>query len=190
MAQHAVQPHLNSDSALAGVSSEDMLLQNLMVTLDYLDFKARFISENEDVSPTLLVKMRPLLQPLTLRWIRPWHEQTPAPEYTWMLCLDQQIPIYIPDEAWPRVKEVTRLFNRFLPLGSLTVDYQRHQVALRYRFVRLRGDLSPLLVMEVMEVMATFAERLQHCVQSCLDGRAHIENIIYEAEQEFLSLQS
>ena len=29
IAQHAAQPHLNSDSALAGVSSEDMLLQNL-----------------------------------------------------------------------------------------------------------------------------------------------------------------
>ncbi len=185
----STQSPLHMDSALAGLSSEDMLLQNLLATLDYLDFKARFVSAEDDVSPVLLVKMRPLLQPLTLRWIRPWHEHQPAPEYTWMLCLDQQIPIYIPDEAWPRVREVVRLFNRFLPLGSLTLDYQRHQVALRYRFVRLRGDLSPLLVMEVMEVMATFAERLQHCVQSCLDGRVHIENILYEAEQEFLSLQ-
>lgn len=183
-------PQLNNDSALAGLSSEDMLLQNLLVTLDYLDFKARFVTLEGEVSPVLLVKMRPLLQPLTLRWVRPWHTQTPAPEYTWMLCLDQQIPIHIPESAWPRVKEITRLFNRFLPLGSLILDHQRSQVSIRYRFVRLRGDLSPLLVMEVMEVMATFGERLQYCIQSCLDGRRHIENILYEAEQEFMSLQS
>lgn len=189
LALKSADPQLKTDSALAGLSSEDMLLQNLLVTLDYLDFKARFITTPEDLSPVLLVKMRPLLQPLTLRWVRPWHSLTPTPEYTWMLCLDQQIPIHIPESAWPRVKEVTRLFNRFLPLGSLIMDHQRSQVSLRYRFVRLRGDLSPLLVMEVMEVMATFGERLQHCVQACLDGRRHIENIVYEAEQEFLTLQ-
>lgn len=189
LALKAADPQLKTDSALAGLSSEDMLLQNLLVTLDYLDFKARFITTPEDISPVLLVKMRALLQPLTLRWVRPWHTQTPAPEYTWMLCLDQQIPIHIPENAWPRVKEVTRLFNRFLPLGSLIMDHQRNQVSLRYRFVRLRGDLSPLLVMEIMEVMATFGERLQHCVQACLEGRRHIENILYEAEQEFLTLQ-
>lgn len=190
LALKAADPQLKTDSALAGLSSEDMLLQNLLVTLDYLDFKARFITSSEDVSPVLLVKMRPLLQPLTLRWVRPWHTQTPAPEYTWMLCLDQQIPIHIPESVWPRVKEVTRLFNRFLPLGSLIMDHQRSQVALRYRFIRLRGDLSPLLVMEIMEVMATFGERLQHCVQACIDGRRHIENILYEVEQEFLTLQT
>lgn len=190
LALKASEPQLKTDSALSGLSSEDMLLQNLLVTLDYLDFKARFVTLEESVSPVLLVKMRPLLQPLTLRWVRPWHSQTPSPEYTWMLCLDQQIPIYITEEAWPRVKEVVRLFNRFLPLGTLILDFQRHQVSLRYRFVRLRGDLSPLLVMEVMEVMATFGERLQHCVQACMDGRRHIENILYEAEQEFLALQN
>lgn len=170
--------------------SEDLLMQNLRVTLDYLEFPVRQVLSPQGVSPILLVQLREHLPPLSLRWMQQWHFGAEQPLYTWMLCADQSLPLTIPAAAWPRVQEVLRLFNRFLPLGTLICDYQRSRIYLRYRFVRLRGDLSTMLVMEIMEVMATFGERLHQRVGECLRQEKRLENILHEAELDFQGLTS
>ncbi len=174
----------------SGLQYEDLLMQNLRVTLDYLEFPVRQVISTQGISPVVLVQLRPHLPPLSLRWMQQWHLGSESPRYTWMLCADQSLSLTIPEEAWPRVQEVLRLFNRFLPLGTLICDYQRNRIYLRYRFVRLRGDLSTMLVMEIMEVMATFGERLHQRVGECLKQEKHLENILHEAELDFQSLTS
>lgn len=172
------------------LSSEDMLMQNLLTTLDYLDFSVKMTTLKNQFSPVLLVQMRDQLPPLSIRWLRNWHLGKLPPQHTWLLCVDQTLPLQIPEEAWPRVHEVLRVFNRFLPLGALICDYQHQRVYLRYRFVRLKGDLSAMLVMEVMEVMATFGEQLLQRLQECVTQHKHLETILDEAEADFHRLQN
>ena len=170
-----------------GFSSEDMLMQNLIVALEYLDFQVRTFSGRNDM-PVVLVTVRPQAPAIAIRWLQRWHLAAEAPKHTWMLCFDQTLPVIIPLEAWPRVHELLRVFNRFLPLGALICDYAGNQITLRYRFVRLRGDLSTLLVMEILEVMATFGERLQLRLNECVVQQKHLETILAETEQDFQTL--
>lgn len=173
------------------LGAEDVLMQNLVVTLEYLDFAVQLVAPTSGGSPALLVHLRPDLPPVVISWLRAWSpENAPMPEHSWMICFDLVLPQQIPDAIWPRIYELLRLFNRFLPLGTLLCDYVNRQISLRYRFVRLRGDLSTLLVMEVLEVLATFGERLQQRLLECLAEDKHLETILYEAEQEFLALQA
>ncbi|MGV3526046.1 MAG: hypothetical protein ACO1RX_17635 [Candidatus Sericytochromatia bacterium] len=173
------------------LGAEDVLMQNLVVTLEYLDFAVQLVAPTSGTSPALLVHLRSDLPPVVISWLRAWSpENAPTPEHSWMICFDLVLPQQIPDTSWPRIYELLRLFNRFLPLGTLLCDYVNHQISLRYRFVRLRGDLSTLLVMEVLEVLATFGERLQQRLLECLAEDKHLETILYEAEQEFLALQA
>lgn len=173
------------------LGAEDVLMQNLVVTLEYLDFAVQLVAPGSGRSPALLVHLRPDLPPVVISWMRAWSpENAPTPEHSWMICFDLVLPQQIPESAWPRIYELLRLFNRFLPLGTLLCDYVNRQISLRYRFVRLRGDLSTLLVMEVLEVLATFGERLQQRLLECLADGKHLETILYEAEQEFLALQA
>lgn len=171
-----------------GSASEDMLMQNLVVTLDYLGFPVRVLSE--DHSPLVLVYVRPDLPPMALRWLPQWHQALEYPCHSWLLCFDLALNVSVSESLWPRVAELLRMFNRFLPLGSLMYDRKLQRVVLRYRFVRLRGDLSTMLVMEILEVMASFAERLQKRLYECRDANKHLERILHETELDFQSLQS
>ncbi|MEZ0371902.1 MAG: hypothetical protein ACAI44_22615 [Candidatus Sericytochromatia bacterium] len=171
----------------AGFSSEDVLMQNLLVTLEYLDFQVRSFAQGG--SPVVEVIPRPRAPAISIRWLQRWHLAARQPEHTWMLCFDMTLPVHIPEPAWPRVQELLRVFNRFLPLGTLICDYARNQLTLRYRFVRLRGDLSTLLVMEILEVMACFGERLQQRLLECVTQQKQLETILQETEQDFQALQ-
>lgn len=173
-----------------GCASEDMLMQNLVVTLDYLDFPVRVLSGLPSHSPVVLVYLRPELPPMVVRWLRQWHQAPDSPSHSWMLCFDLALGVRIPPESWGRVQELLRMFNRFLPLGSLICDHSHQRVILRYRFVRMRGDLSTMLVMEILEVMASFAERLQRRLHECLDENKHLDRILHETELDFQTLQT
>lgn len=169
--------------------SEDLLMQNLVVTLEYLDFQIQTLGHADGSSPVVQVSPRAGAPAITIRWLRRWHLAGEQPQHTWMLCFDLTLPIEIPADAWPRIHELLRVFNRFLPLGALICDYSRNRLTLRYRFVRLRGDLSTLLVMEILEVMACFGERLQQRLSECITQTKHLETILDETEQDFQTLQ-
>lgn len=171
-----------------GFASEDMLMQNLIVTLDYLDFNVRIVSEND--VPFILVYVRPGLPPLTIRWMRQWYQAAEQATHSWMLCFDLTLNLSASESVWPRVQELLRMFNRFIPLGALICDHKHDVIVLRYRFVRLRGDLSTMLVMEILEVMASFAERLQQRLIQCRDEKTHLASILSETEQDFQMLQA
>lgn len=168
-------------------SAEDMLMQNLVVTLEYLDFQARTFSRGG--TPILEVIPRSGAPAISIRWLQRWHLAPRAPEHTWMLCFDLTLPVTIPTEAWPRVQELLQVFHRFLPLGTLICDYTRNHLTLRYRFVRLRGDLSTLLVMEILEVMGCFGEKLHQRLLECLDSQKQLATILSETESDFQALQ-
>lgn len=182
-----INPALNGLADSFG--SEDLLMQNLVVTLEYLDFQIQTLGHADNHSPVVQVSPRAGSPAITIRWLRRWHLAGVQPQNTWMLCFDLTLPNQIPPEAWPRIHELLRVFNRFLPLGALICDYARNRLTLRYRFVRLRGDLSTLLVMEILEVMSCFGERLQQRLSECISQSKHLETILDETEQDFQTLQ-
>lgn len=169
------------------LNAEDMLMQNLITTLEYLDYQVRSFSRAG--VPILEVSPRNGAPAISIRWLRRWHLASRAPEHTWMLCFDLTLPVTVPTAAWPRIQELLALFNHFLPLGTLICDYRRNQITLRYRFIRLRGDLSALLVMEILEVMGSFGLKLQQRLLECLDPQRSLDQILSETEHDFQSLQ-
>jgi len=183
-------PELDSLALMqTGFASEDMLMQNLVVTLDYLEFPVQVLSPLSSKSPLILVYMRSHLPPLVMGWTRHWHQAPDSPQHSWMLSFELTLPGPVPLELWPQVQEILQVFNRFLPLGSLMSDRERQQISLRYRFVRLRGDLSAMLVLEILEVLASFGERLQQRLDECLQTRKDLAHILQETEAEFQALQ-
>lgn len=181
---------LNSTESLSidsDLSCEDQLMQSLKVTLEYLNFQVHFAAPQQMPSPTLFVSLREHLPPVSVYWLHHW---VPGQSrgHSWMLCFDLALDLPAISPSRHNLQALMEIFNRFLPLGALIVSPHQQKLVLRYRFVRLKGDLSAILIMEILEVMASFGERLHKRVQEYISAAKPLELILAETEREFEAL--
>ncbi|MBF2051897.1 MAG: hypothetical protein IGS03_00355 [Candidatus Sericytochromatia bacterium] len=169
-----------------GDAAEDLLMQNLVLSLSYLDFQLKVNTAPELPQPLVLVYMRPDLPPVRLFWQRQWHPE-PAPRHSWMLGFE--LKLALPQRLHPEeIQALLDVFRRFLPLGCLLLNPETTSLCLRYHFVRLRGDLSTLLVVEILEVLASFGERIQAQLQACQQPDKDLQVLLQETEAAFEAL--
>lgn len=174
-----------SENLHTGAAAEDLLIQNLVLTLNYLDFEVKVSPDEGQAPPLVLVYVRPDLPPIRLFWQRQWHVE--GPRHSWMLSFELNLPL-AEGLSLSETQALLGVFRRFLPLGSLLFNSQHNSLCLRYRFVRLRGDLSAMLVVDILEVLASFGERIQTQLQAWQQHDKDLPQLLQETEAAFQAM--
>lgn len=164
-----------------------LLLLKLASLLNYLDFESQTWPASAELPTYLQVSMTHSLILISGRtdWKQPQSSTVPQ---TWMLQFEAPLMLSVPEAQLRPVQELLIHFNRFLPVGSASFDRRRKQVVLRHRFVRLQGDMSNFLVIEILEMLDFFARKLKDKLQYFLEKSPPLEDILQQLESEFITL--
>lgn len=186
--QSQSQPLL-TESQEADSSSDpiEALLLKLASLLNYLDFETQVWRATTALPAHLQVCM-PHAQILIsgyMDWSRTWLD---TPAQTWLILFEAPLLVSVPDARLRAVQELLIHFNRYLPVGAAYVDRRRGQVVLRYCFIRLQYDISNFLVIEILEMLDFFAQKLTEKLTYFLEHSPPLEEMLKQLEAEFIAL--
>ncbi|PIQ24125.1 hypothetical protein COW36_10865 [bacterium (Candidatus Blackallbacteria) CG17_big_fil_post_rev_8_21_14_2_50_48_46] len=163
-------------------------LKKLTTILNFLEFQS-LAQEPLATEPGFLQVQLPHNKTrLLIQAHKDWQTPTPEPLHTWMLTFSAPLELKIPLEEMQRVRELLVHFNRFMPIGSVRLDSENQKVILCHHFIRLQGDISNFLLIEILEILNFFSLKLEEKLKHFLNSQKSLPEMLQELETEFISL--
>lgn len=165
------------------------LLLRLSTMLDYLDFQTTPSPHPEDPDKgVLLVDLPQRPQALQISAHTDWI--TGEPTQSMMLCFQVALNLTMPPHKRNETAELLVHFNRFLPIGAIQLHPHTHEIVFRHHFVRLQGDISNFLIIEILEIISFFSQKLSEKLNVFFHSDKSMSEILSDTETEFLSLMN
>ncbi len=187
------------------------LLLRLASMLNYLDFQTTPCPHPEDPAKgVLLVDLPQRPQALQISALADWlpteeiRTQVPQLEsqlepqqasqqrsqQSMMLCFQVGLDLTLPPEKLNETAELLVHFNRFLPIGAIQLQPQTREIVFRHHFVRLQGDISNFLIIEILEILSFFSQKIGEKLNDFFHSDKTMSEILSDTETEFLSLMN
>lgn len=175
------------------------LLLRLASMLNYLDFQTTPCPHPEDPAKgVLLVDLPQRPQALQISALANWlpTEQVVAQasetesQKSMMLCFQVGLDLTLPPEKLNETAELLVHFNRFLPIGAIQLQPQTREIVFRHHFVRLQGDISNFLIIEILEILSFFSQKIAEKLNDFFHSDKTMSEILSDTETEFLSLMN
>jgi hypothetical protein len=183
------------------------LLLRLASMLNYLDFQTTPCPHPEDPAKgVLLVDLPQRPQALQISALADWLpaeeilsqvqqlesqlEPQQASQQSMMLCFQVGLDLTLPPEKLNETAELLVHFNRFLPIGAIQLQPQTREIVFRHHFVRLQGDISNFLIIEILEILSFFSQKIGEKLNDFFHSDKTMSEILSDTETEFLSLMN
>lgn len=179
------------------------LLLRLASMLNYLDFQTTPCPHPEDSAKgVLLVDLPQRPQALQISALADWlpteefgsqvleKETQQAPQQSMMLCFQVGLDLALPPDKLNETAELLVHFNRFLPIGAIQLQPQTREIVFRHHFVRLQGDISNFLIIEILEILSFFSQKIGEKLNDFFHSDKTMSEILSDTETEFLSLMN
>ncbi|MGE3726268.1 MAG: hypothetical protein AB7I41_12000 [Candidatus Sericytochromatia bacterium] len=173
------------------------LLLRLASMLNYLDFTTTPCPHPEDPAKgVLLVDLPQRPQALQISAIADWlppdaqRESAQESQQSMMLCFQVGLDLALPPEKLNETAELLVHFNRFLPIGAIQLMPQTREIVFRHHFVRLQGDISNFLIIEILEILSFFSQKIGEKLHDFFHSDKTMSEILSDTETEFLSLMN
>lgn len=179
------------------------LLLRLASMLNYLDFQTTPCPHPEDPAKgVLLVDLPNRPQALQISALADWlpseefvpqaseTELQPESQQSMMLCFQVGLDLALPPDKLNETAELLVHFNRFLPIGAIQLQPQTREIVFRHHFVRLQGDISNFLIIEILEILSFFSQKIGEKLNDFFHSDKTMNEILSDTETEFLSLMN
>jgi hypothetical protein len=167
-------------------------LLHLASMLNYLEFNTQVIEPNGAQRGALLVDLPWRPQALQITGLNDWIPALPGSEapHSWMLCFQVSLDLVVPEDKLNQTAELLVHFNRFLPIGTIQLQPQNNEILFKHHFIRLKGDISNFLIIEILEILSFFSQKVSEKLNEFFQGERSLKEVLSDTEAEFISLMN
>lgn len=111
------------------------------------------------------------------------HLNQPQAENSDMLQFHVRLPFSVQSGQAEGVQRLLMAYNAFLPLGRFEYEAAAQVVSFRYRWHLFQRDIDGLVLIEILETILYFIERLGFRIESVASGKRPVADVLRDEIQ-------